>query len=285
LIVTTTWHHIILDGWSLGLLHAEESNTMESYLHDDVELHVRAAPSLQPYFAWLAQQSLDGAVEQAAKVFDQYESVVYPWDSSSGGEANELYSQSVVLVCSSNVSASIAALASARDISLASLLQELSARTLMYLGGVRDVVFGNVSSGRTSASGDVVRIEEYVGMFVNTVACRARSVNGSVRVESVAAEWMPLSSMPGHVTAQASRLLHVVQNATTEATEPLQWVDIGGDGEASEDFCVMWLPDDPLSMLVSGHASMAVTELVTVVCDAFTSGSSRIHTSPHDICQ
>ena len=77
-IVTTTWHHIILGGWSLDLLAAQESSIERRLSEGDNAsnwLDGFEVPPLSNYFAWLGEQDAARARLDTRAAFTGFEPV------------------------------------------------------------------------------------------------------------------------------------------------------------------------------------------------------------------
>ena len=262
----TTWHHVVLGGWSLGLLANKEIALVRRLSCGSYPLSLTPRYSLRSFYAWMSGQDQHAAKEKAKQLFNGYYEVKYPWDSITDGAASELTRTSIVLLTSAFHTAILQSLASARGVTIATILRELSARCLMKLSDTSDVVFGEISSGRNAAAAEVEGIENMVGMFVNTVGCRAVHGSGRISSFSVSADWVPLASLPQHAARHASRLLHVVQNANVESDDSEDfWINLSGRGELTQDFGLTWTPGREASVAVSGYASIILSSLVSVM--------------------
>jgi acyl-coenzyme A synthetase/AMP-(fatty) acid ligase/acyl carrier protein len=276
-VVTTTWHHILLGGWSVGLLTNMANQLIRAISNGSAPLLSEQSPSLRSFYAWMSHQERYAAKAEVDELFNNYTEVRYPWDDVVGAAKAELRRTSIVVLTSTARSRAIQTLASSEDVTVASVLRELSASCLMHLSGMTDVVFGQVSSGRSAAAAEVGGIEGMVGMFVNTVGCRALKVNGRVSVRSLAADWVPLASLPQEAASHASRLLHVVQNASVEeSVAGDRWVALGGTGELTQDFGLTWTLGSEIGVISSGYASVILSSLLSSIERVGTPGDYTV---------
>jgi non-ribosomal peptide synthetase component F len=186
LFVTTTWHHLMLGGWSVGVLLSEEADLLK---HFDRHWNVRHRGFFAPrtaeeskrllarpgvigsFYAWLAERDVAEAQREWDDVLTGYSPVEYPWDAAMTSDAGQTSSASCVLL-SPEWSQKMHEVSHESGTTFARTVQLLFGRLLMTTSGSSDIVFGNTVSGRTSAAGFVDGIESMVGMFVNTVPIR-----------------------------------------------------------------------------------------------------------------
>jgi len=174
-----TQHHAVSDGWSLGV---ELREIFELY-RAAREGRPPELPPARPYrdhVAWL-----EGREHGAAEDFWRRElsGLEGPTPLPEERPAPSGRGQGIVRRhLSPERSAALEAAARAHGVTLNTLVQGAWALTLARFGGVEDVVFGAVASGR---SAPVAGIEEMVGLFINTLPVRA-----PVEAELAAGEWL-----------------------------------------------------------------------------------------------
>ncbi|MYT68235.1 MULTISPECIES: non-ribosomal peptide synthetase [unclassified Streptomyces] len=150
-------HHIVSDGWSVGVLL------------DDLFAH--EVPPAPPYREFTAAQeeflaSADAAAERAhwrARLGDDPAPLVLPPPLTPGGGDG-----TVVLPLPTDVVRRLRALAADGDTTLFGVLLSAYLLLLGRYAGTDDVVMGTVVAGRTDA-----RFDRTVGLLANTVALRA----------------------------------------------------------------------------------------------------------------
>ncbi|MFJ6613304.1 non-ribosomal peptide synthase/polyketide synthase [Streptomyces sp. NPDC091289] len=155
-----TGHHAVLDGWSVPVLLGE---VLRAYAGDDL-----GAPP-RPYrghLAWLAAQDH----EKSAAAWGEALAGVRPTlVATAHGPAEAAVRLEGVLDAATTERLTDAA----RDLGVTvnSLVQAAWSVTLRELTGRDDVVFGVTVAGRPA---EVPGVDEMIGLFVNTVALRAR---------------------------------------------------------------------------------------------------------------
>ena len=167
-----SFHHIILDGWSLMVLFAEVTAHYEAYCQGR-ELQLAASPRYSDYIGWLQQQDQSAAEAYWRKALAGYQGPVPMWvDRIRGGLAGpDETSHEQQLSLSVETTAALRALARRHQLTVNTLVQGAWAVLVSRYGGIDDVVFGAVVSGRPAA---IDGVELMVGLFINTLPVRVR---------------------------------------------------------------------------------------------------------------
>ncbi|ORB65973.1 non-ribosomal peptide synthetase, partial [Mycolicibacterium tusciae] len=154
-----TFHHIVMDGWSLPILLQE---IFAGYYGH----RMPAASSYRRYVSWLLDQDLDVAVEAWGEVlagFDTPTLVSQPERQGQRGVESFRMPEEIM--------GALGELARSNHTTVNIVLQAAWAQLLMWLTGQHDVAFGTAVSGRPA---DVVGAESMVGLLINTLPVRAR---------------------------------------------------------------------------------------------------------------
>src|SRR5262245_6084126 len=165
-----TFHHIILDGWSLMVLFPEVASYYEAYCQGR-DLQLAASPSYGDYIGWLQKQDQSAAEVYWRNVLAGYQGPVPLWDDRSRGHAviPDGASNEQQLRIPSDTTAALRSLARRYRLTLNTLVQGAWAVLLSRNTGTDDVVFGGVVSGRPAA---IDGVESIVGLFINTLPVR-----------------------------------------------------------------------------------------------------------------
>ncbi|OSC19691.1 non-ribosomal peptide synthetase, partial [Mycobacterium vulneris] len=158
-----TFHHIVMDGWSLPILLSEIFASYHSQ-------HLPAPAPYRSFVTWLAGRDLDAAEVAWRKVLAGFEAptLVGPPDRLDlGGRSVESFR------VSAQTSRAVSELARSSHTTVNTVLQAAWAQLLMWLTGQHDVAFGAVVSGRPT---EVVGADSMVGLLINTVPVRATVV-------------------------------------------------------------------------------------------------------------
>src|SRR5205807_4320564 len=166
-----SFHHAILDGWSVSLL-LQEFFARYQALTQGREGHLPARRPYRDYIAWLQQQD-----QQAAQAFwrQQLLGLTAPTPlplkaapASMQKDREPTYKQETLLL-SKEVSAQLATIARQLHITVNSLVQASWAYVLSRYSGQDEVLFGMVVAGRQA---ELVGVEALVGLCINTVPVR-----------------------------------------------------------------------------------------------------------------
>jgi Condensation domain/Phosphopantetheine attachment site len=159
-----TYHHLLLDGWSVPIFMNEVVIHYESLTAGGPP--PPPAPPFRDYIAWLQRQDMDAArtfwKETLSDLTPAHLVALRPLDPRRGTGAVERH----VVSIASTLEDGLRDAAARHQVTLNAVLQAAWAAVLRRHTGSADVVFGCVSSGRPAELRDVDRM---VGMFVNTL--------------------------------------------------------------------------------------------------------------------
>ena len=153
-----TFHHIVIDGWSLPVLLQE---IFASYFGN----RLPAPAPYRSFVSWLAGQDREAARATWREVFDGFDTptLVGP-PAQAGRRGVESYR------VSEQTTRALTELARSHHTTVNTVLQAAWAQLLMWRTGQHDVAFGTAVSGRPA---DLVGAESMVGLLINTVPVRA----------------------------------------------------------------------------------------------------------------
>jgi amino acid adenylation domain-containing protein len=168
-------HHLITDGWSLSILFDEWRKAYRS-IRAGRGVDSPPAPQYRTYLAWLANRDQEGAQRFWSDVLEGVKRHSRLAAITEGGGTG-WSTQTVEL--DEAATSRLSALMARHSITLNTAIQAALARVMQIWTGESDVMSGMVVAGRPA---EVDRIEQMVGLFVNTVPCRLNvPVAGSVR--------------------------------------------------------------------------------------------------------
>ena len=174
-----TFHHILLDGWSLPRVFAEVRSFYDAFRRD----RAIALPRPRPYrdfIAWLQKQDLTKAKSfwrATLKGFEAPTPLGLDWPAGvRTGESVDYDGQQLQL--SEATSERLQELARTNRLTLGTVIQGVWILLLSRYSGKRDVVIGMTSSGRPA---ELQGVESMVGHFVNTLPVRVQ-VSGDARL-------------------------------------------------------------------------------------------------------
>jgi amino acid adenylation domain-containing protein/non-ribosomal peptide synthase protein (TIGR01720 family) len=165
-----TFHHILLDGWSLPILL---SQLLTSYRHRHEGGDAPAAPSplrqYRDYVLWQASQHIAPAETFWRDALSGLESPTMPGRESPDVASGEGYRDRIATVPPA-ILAELQVAARRQRLSINALVQGTLALSLAGLAGTRDVIIGTTVSGRpTELDGSA----EMVGLFATSLPLRA----------------------------------------------------------------------------------------------------------------
>lgn len=191
-------HHVILDGWSMGILQHE---LME--LYDSAEEgrppQLAPPPPFARHIDWLAQQDPEPARRYWRQLLAECPapSTLPGGDYAAAQQGYAMREHSFLL--SPEDSAGLASLAAKLEVTLNTAVQSLWAVLLAHYNGSEDVIFGAVVSGRPP---ELAGVEQMVGLFLQTVPVRVTVEEGATfaslarQVQSQAAASEPYHYLP-----------------------------------------------------------------------------------------
>jgi amino acid adenylation domain-containing protein len=166
-ILVTTYHHILLDGWSALTISRELLHLYD--LHADDSTLPSPVP-FRGYLSWLAAQDRDAsenAWRQALAGLDEPTLIA----SAAQVALTPSLPQRVNVDLTPESTAELVASARALGVTLNTVVQAAWALLVAMLTGRDDVVFGAVVAGRPP---DLPGVESMVGLLMNTVPVRIR---------------------------------------------------------------------------------------------------------------
>ena len=158
--IVVTFHHIVMDGWSLPILLQE---IFASYYGQ----RLPAATPYRRFVTWLADRDVDAAQAAWCEALAGFDTptLVGPPARLKPGPRN-----TTAFRVSEQTTRALNELARSCHTTVNTVLQGVWAQTLMWLTGQHDVAFGTAVSGRPV---EVAGAESMVGLLINTVPVRA----------------------------------------------------------------------------------------------------------------
>ena len=168
-------HHILMDGWCIGILNTEFFEIYTSYL----ENRPYRLPGVKPYrnyIQWLEKQDQEESVRYWENYLDSYEEqtgITRTKTQKLTKEENQTgyRNETVSIVLDMEKTAGLNKLAARSHVTLNTVAQTLWGILLGKYNGKDDVLFGIVVSGRPPG---LEGIESMVGLFINTIPVRIR---------------------------------------------------------------------------------------------------------------
>ncbi len=171
-VLTWTYHHALMDGWSMPLVFKSLFLAYSSSLNESDPS--KAAPSFRRYLHWLGEQD-----KNKAKIFwNEYLKgftsptpiVVRKTKSDTNPSGAHEFNRSL----RTSVYAQLQTLSKHHGVTLNSICQTAWAALLSRYSGEEDILFAITSSGRP---GNIEGINDIVGPFINTLPVRINISN------------------------------------------------------------------------------------------------------------
>ncbi|MCY7855055.1 amino acid adenylation domain-containing protein, partial [Bacillus sonorensis] len=163
-------HHIVMDGWSMGILMKRLFQNYEAY-RSNRPVPLDQGRPYADYIKWLGRQDKDEAAAYWEKRLADLEkpSVIPGRKASAEGEPYE--NKEFALVWDQEMVDAVQRAANRYHVTAPNLFQAIWATVLSKYNAADDVVFGTVVSGRPS---DINGIEHMAGLFINTIPVRLK---------------------------------------------------------------------------------------------------------------
>ncbi|WP_270171313.1 non-ribosomal peptide synthetase [Paenibacillus sp. SYP-B4298] len=163
-----SYHHLLLDGWSMNALIAE---VLQGY-HAAVEGSELTLGALRPYrdyIEWLQQQDMERAKRYWQELLQGFaEPTPLPGQLAAGGaEPGEHCTERLAM--SSEATEQLHSFTRRHQLTASSVIQGAWALLLSLYGGGKDIVFGSTVSGRPA---ELDGVESMMGIFINTLPVR-----------------------------------------------------------------------------------------------------------------
>lgn len=171
-----SFHHILLDGWSMPVVFKELFASYEQLLKaGDVQLP--SAPHYQDFIGWLLSQDKQAENEFWSRYLAGFSAPtpIPLRNSPAVVSLREKEGDSAARYCEREIKVSgelldtLQALAKDQRLTLNHILQGIWGALLNRYSGEEDVLFGTTVSGRPA---DLAGVENMVGMFINTLPLR-----------------------------------------------------------------------------------------------------------------
>ncbi|MCU0287244.1 MAG: amino acid adenylation domain-containing protein [Acidobacteria bacterium] len=169
-LVTFSFHHIILDGWSVGLIFKELLQVYEA-LRLEKPVTLPPVSQYKDYIKWIENQDKKKGLEYWQNYLEGYEKqATLPKSfikNPSGDHKQAAYS----FLIDEKYTAELLKLSMENDVTQNTILQALWGILLCKYNRLTDVVFGTIVSGRPS---ELPAVGQVVGLFLNNVPFRVK---------------------------------------------------------------------------------------------------------------
>jgi non-ribosomal peptide synthase protein (TIGR01720 family) len=168
-----TWshHHILMDGWCIGILIREFFEIYHSYMENRAP-RLPVVNRFRDYIEWLENRDKEETETYWRNYLAGYEKLAgLPKIKARISSSLEYKSEAVWLALGKERTRRLDRLAAGNHVTLNTVLLAVWGILLAKYNDRRDVVFTSVVSGRPA---ELVGVEGMVGLFINTVPVRVR---------------------------------------------------------------------------------------------------------------
>ncbi|WP_235941328.1 non-ribosomal peptide synthetase [Paenibacillus puerhi] len=282
--VMVSSHHIVLDGWCRGII-LQDFLMIYSALSNGHRLSLQEPASYASYIQWLERQSKEEAKEYWQAYVEGYETIAQlPLQADAGGDRFE--KGKLVFTIDKEMTEALLSLGKKAQVTLNTVTQAVWGLLLQKNTNTDDVVFGSVVSGRNA---EVDRIEEMVGLFINTIPVRVKTdadtrFTGLLQrmqqdaLHASKYDYYPLADIQSLSEVKRKLVNHIVifQNyyaqdevRSIEANVGLTIHNVEVQEQTNYDLDVMIVPRDELTVMLSYNKAVYTEQQVETVKQQF----------------
>src|SRR5215213_7226978 len=165
-----TWHHLLMDAWSVSILLKEVFTLLQAG-SEGRDVHLGHCRPYRDYITYLQQQNLleaEAFWRRTLKGFHKPTSLRRFSPEETAPDGNAVYGEEQCSLSTADTTA-LRAYARRHRLTLNTLVQGAWGILLSRYSGESDVVFGTVVSGRPA---ELEGVESMVGLFINTLPVR-----------------------------------------------------------------------------------------------------------------
>ncbi|MCP5107614.1 MAG: amino acid adenylation domain-containing protein, partial [bacterium] len=163
-----SFHHIIMDGWCLGIIFKDLIQIYHS-LSQGKPVHLEPVTPYADYIKWLKQQDSEKGLSYWRKYLAGYEQQT---SLPKARESHDYQPEEYGITLDGSLTGKITEIAEQHRLTVNTFFQALWGVLLQAYNNTGDVVFGAVVSGRPP---EIKGIGHMVGLFINTVPVRVKT--------------------------------------------------------------------------------------------------------------
>ena len=214
-----SFHHILMDGWCLGIIFKELSRVYDS-LKKGESIKLEPVTPYAHYIKWLEKQDKELGLKYWREYLEGYEEPanMEKFGNGKSWRQNQYQVETYTFGLDEEITTGLNQIPAAANTTINTLLQTLWGILLQRYHNTDDVVYGAVVSGRPP---EVPDIEKMVGLFINTVPVRI-TANGEktfsqliqdVQKKTAAAksyEYLPLAEIQAQSSLKYKLIDHIM---------------------------------------------------------------------------
>ncbi len=234
-----THHHIVMDGWCLGIL-LKELLQIYAALKQDIEIGLKPVPPYRNYIQWLEQQNREEARDYWKQYLVGYERTTsFPRSLAQDRPVQGYDLGRVHGELTESLTSQLYRLCTEFQVTPHVLVSSIWAILLSKNSGFNDVVFGSVVSGRPA---DLLGVDEMVGLFLNTLPFRFFVASQKTfrelaeetqrkALESMPYHYFPLADIQADCALKQGLLDHILVFENYPLSEEIQEIEQTVQGE------------------------------------------------------
>ena len=165
-----SFHHIVMDGWSLGIIINEVFNIYQS-LKENKLLNPATVYPYSNYIRWLGDQDKEEALSYWKKYLEDYKQRATLPVSDKIVDKKGYKQEEVCFKIDKALTIRLETITRNNQVTLNTVFQSIWGILLQKYNNVDDIVFGSVVSGRPP---EIAGVENMVGLFINTIPIRIK---------------------------------------------------------------------------------------------------------------
>jgi amino acid adenylation domain-containing protein/thioester reductase-like protein/non-ribosomal peptide synthase protein (TIGR01720 family) len=171
-ILVLSFHHILMDGWCLGIIFEELRQIYLSSVSGD-SLQLEPVIPYLNYIKWLEKQDQDEGLSYWGKYLADYEEAAILPKFGKAVKEGEYKHDEYHYALEEELLSRVNKLASDQQVTLNTVCQTIWGILIQRYNNSNDVVFGSIVSGRPS---EIEGVERMVGLFINMIPVRIKSM-------------------------------------------------------------------------------------------------------------
>ncbi|MFC0215031.1 amino acid adenylation domain-containing protein [Paenibacillus chartarius] len=264
-LLVWSFHHLILDGWCLGIVLKELLDIYGAMKRGDT-VRLELAPRYSAYIKWLERQNMSAARDYWLRYVQGFEQLTALPRSKAARDGDGYEQREYRFEFSTELTASLRGLSLRFNVTLSTLMQTIWAVLLHKYTHQEDVMFGAVVSGRPA---EVPGIESMLGLFINTIPVRMRIAReapfaellrkaGSAEQASAEYQYFPLYETQAGSAMKLGMIDHIVvfenfpldgaMGANQANDAGLVPVDVEAFEQTNYDLNVLFVPGERLTV-------------------------------------
>nr|WP_238332996.1 condensation domain-containing protein [Brevibacillus laterosporus] len=169
--VVWSYHHLIMDGWSLGIMFNEFLQIYDSFAFNR-QRKLEPVHSYQQFIHWLEKQDKEQAKDYWKSYLEGYDQLAVVPSLINKMNVNAYDAKEAEFEIDIEKTQQLTRIARQNNATLSTVWEALWGLVLQRYNNVDDVVFGSVVSGRNA---EVAGINQMIGLFINTIPVRIKT--------------------------------------------------------------------------------------------------------------